>query len=1393
MTKISKYFLLVVLSTFFSLISFAQLAGNIKSDKATIPFTENWEDDSTWSSWTVIDNNGDVNFWEWIGYGGSNESSCAGYFSGGYTGDDWLISPILSLQSNKSYELSFWFENIYVAQSLRVYIGDSPTPTSLSTILIDLPSIDEMGTTSTEFTVPSDGDYYIGFYCYTELSEFAYLSIDDIHIQEQTLLGIPGNIVGLEQVPGENGEISMGLTWTNPSLTYGGDPLNEISAINIYKDEATTPISYTENLSIGGLASWTDPDPVEGEHTYRITVVNSLGENNGNSVDTYIGYDLPQGPENLLLEENGGIATISWSGLPEFGVKGGWYDPNNITFRIVRNPGHIVLETNYSGGSTYVDNTISSLDVYTYSVTAKNNDGAGGTSESNEVVIGNSLSLPYTESWENFNTLQLWTVHNVNNDIAFWERNLYRGNNQPTCIYYNSQFGDIPEANDWLITPKFNLESGIEYRLTYYIRSHILQVFDGKITIGNDASVISQTTTLAEYFELDLSDQYIKQTINFTVPENSNYNLGFYVSWGASNIYIDDITIEESLDIDLKALSVGGSTAPTINTPTTNTFKIYNNGSESVNSYTVQLLDVEDNVLATEDINVSLAPGETSELTLSWTPTIEGEYTIRGKVICDSDEAMANNITDLYNLNIQPSGLNVVTIGNESNLSAEIPLNAFTYTFCESVYQAADFGNVIGTIESIAYKVENVTDGVEGQHFKIWMGETDKTSLCEGWIPSTDNLELVFDQTINIPYGNYDLNLELDQLYNYTGGNLVIMIQGVGQIGHYGLKFFVSEYNYAATRYNNGYYEGDPEDPDNDICPFTDNIPNTMFFINTESSGDFSGFVYEQDGVTPISGAEVSIGGTYAKQTTDENGYYEFPYVTSGEYTITASKVGYIDGENSLILSSNQSASLDFSLNDLTPVVVSGTVLDSENSEGIGNILVTLSGYANFITTTDSEGNFEFTDVFGERDYLISIYTDGYTDYSNPLVLGNENVQLADILLVGLTSFPPTAVVAADNVTDATITWETPSVSSWISKDNEVDYGIFGTSFSPYSVGHRYTPQDLEELYVKQGSQVTKLKIFVCAIGNFTLKVWSGDTGIETEIYSEEIEPILNQWNEYTLETSVPIDVSKNLIVGYQVDHLHGLNPISFDSGPLAFNGDVLLDGGLWTTAHDVIPGWNYNFNIQAYCSNNSKENSFKLKNKSIREKPLPQTKKISEKSEYSFIINNEELKSSKLFFEKANSFPIGYKVWRLLEGQEELPEQWILLTETDITETAFQDLTWDNLPNGNYKYAVKAIYIPSNSEAIFSNVLMKVIENIDENIKPENIQVFPNPNHGQFSVFLKEPALATITDVYGREIFNKRLTSHENNITLKNEQGIYFLNILSRDKTFTFKILIKK
>ena len=72
----------------------------------------------------------------------------------------------------------------------------------------------------------------------------------------------------------------------------------------------------------------------------------------------------------------------------------------------------------------------------------------------------------------------------------------------------------------------------------------------------------------------------------------------------------------------------------------------------------------------------------------------------------------------------------------------------------------------------------------------------------------------------------------------------------------------------------------------------------------------------------------------------------------------------------------------------------------------------------------------------------------------------------------------------------------------------------------------------------------------------------------------------------------------------------------------------------------------------------------------------------------------------------------LGYKVWRLLPGQETNETLWSILTSEPVNDVVLIDNAWANYTPGTYKYAVKTAYCGDLLSApIFTNEIVKNIE----------------------------------------------------------------------------------
>ncbi len=195
------------------------------------------------------------------------------------------------------------------------------------------------------------------------------------------------------------------------------------------------------------------------------------------------------------------------------------------------------------------------------------------------------------------------------------------------------------------------------------------------------------------------------------------------------------------------------------------------------------------------------------------------------------------------------------------------------------------------------------------------------------------------------------------------------------------------------------------------------------------------------------------------------------------------------------------------------------------------------------------------------------------------------NNWLIDNILISRECLPPlnlTGSVNFPNIYEVLLSWEAPGTahSDWIQWDNGINNDAIGlTGGGTFSVASRFTSGQLIEY---AGSNLTRIKMFPYGPnGTIVLKVWQG-ANAEQLLLSQPVESyIAGEWNEFTLNTPVPVSGTTELWFGYTITHNATDYVAGCDVGPaIAGFGDMIsLDGTVWESMSNAY-GLNYNWNL---------------------------------------------------------------------------------------------------------------------------------------------------------------------------------------------------------------------
>ncbi len=360
--------------------------------------------------------------------------------------------------------------------------------------------------------------------------------------------------------------------------------------------------------------------------------------------------------------------------------------------------------------------------------------------------------------------------------------------------------------------------------------------------------------------------------------------------------------------------------------------------------------------------------------------------------------------------------------------------------------------------------------------------------------------------------------------------------------------------------------------------------------------------------------------------------------------------------------------------------VLTGTVTEFGTNLPIPGATVTAGEYSG---TTNASGVYNFSVYAGT--YNVTAAKPGYqSSTQNGVVIVGLQTTTQNFVLTEIT-LPPSGVQAAIAAPNVNITWMEPGTGGgeWLSYDGENNDSIGTGGVADFDVAIRFPASVLQEY---AGQSLYAMKVWPAQAGTFTLKVWTGGTAAApgTLVHSQPFTPVLDTYNQVTLTTPIAISGTEELWFGYNCN-VSGGYPAGCDAGP-AVNGfgNMIYFSGAWSTLIDLAPTLNYNWNIQGYVGYSAPTATALTIDGIPTKSTRPET------------VDNRALE--------------GYKVWRLLQGQETNEAAWTLLTDNQISATAFTDQAWGGLNDGWYKWAVKAIYTGgAQSIPAFSNALQKL------------------------------------------------------------------------------------
>ncbi|MCK9292453.1 MAG: choice-of-anchor J domain-containing protein, partial [Bacteroidales bacterium] len=398
----------------------------------------------------------------------------------------------------------------------------------------------------------------------------------------------------------------------------------------------------------------------------------------------------------------------------------------------------------------------------------------------------------------------------------------------------------------------------------------------------------------------------------------------------------------------------------------------------------------------------------------------------------------------------------------------------------------------------------------------------------------------------------------------------------------------------------------------------------------------------------------------------------------------------------------------DIKIYEAQAVAVSGQV--NANGAGLAGATVKLEGSLTYETTTNTSGAFSFAEVNADETYTIKVTKEHYATYTAEVVVGDNDLVIPAINME-VSVLAPTDVVAVASDTQVNLTWEAPGSgeATWFTHalDDEFVDAIGTGGAAQFEVAHRYSPTHLANFGVA-GATLTAVQFMPAeASASYTVKIYNGGSvaGPGTLVHSQVVPSVtIEVWNEVILTEPVTIPTNAELWIGIAIDTPTGY-PAGCDDGLVVTDyGEMMYFGGSWSTLYDLA-GINANWMIKGGAVGGTGRTTFAIGDETRTTKRssignISSTKTAFTKAPQSIkFTDNTNTRTRAL---------TGYNVWRSPLASVPQENTWTSVA-TNLTDTNYTDLTWENVDAGEYMYIVKAVYNGTIlSDAALSNVVVK-------------------------------------------------------------------------------------
>jgi len=330
-----------------SVVSYGVLADNngkksaeamsnvVNIGEAFIPdFLEDFRTAENFRLWTPYDNNNDDKTWAY-----DQAHHYAYYQSGSVDADDWLISPAIRLDSQRTYKVVVRANNTSnMPEKLEVKMGKTPTVKGMNTTVLETFQLMQLNQAENKFEshandnvkVSASGDYYLGLHAVSD-AWMNKLRVDSIYVEAGPLATAPQAVSNLILQADKTGAHIVTINFTAPAANIDGSSISgKLQKIVVKRGGVI--IKTFENVTPGQELEFTD-DQADAEYNeYRVTPWNDDEFGQYASATVWVGFDAPASLEAVTATAEGDKVKLAWDNVGAVGTHGGVVNPEEVSY-----------------------------------------------------------------------------------------------------------------------------------------------------------------------------------------------------------------------------------------------------------------------------------------------------------------------------------------------------------------------------------------------------------------------------------------------------------------------------------------------------------------------------------------------------------------------------------------------------------------------------------------------------------------------------------------------------------------------------------------------------------------------------------------------------------------------------------------------------------------------------------------------------------------------------------------------------------------------------------------------------------------------------------------------------------------------------------------------------